>query len=410
MIEPREQREQMKKRITDRVVTRVHPLILTVALIVSVTTISLGSFSAHADEAKEKAKSLFMKGVDLFSEENLPEALAAFEESYAMRPKNSVLFNIGMCHKALFNYVESIRTFREYLKKGRGKIKSAQRKAAEEALARMEKLIGHLEVVEAPEGAEVTVDGVPVGTAPLLESLILDPGLHSVRVEKEGFETLQTKVTIASDATIKLKAALPLKKARLKIECKFDDDGDEQKDAFVYMDGEASGGCPYDDEVPAGRLEIVIKASGMEDFVTVVEVESGATMTISAVLEPIESEEPVLVVEERSRTLFISGIASLALGVGGGVVGGYFTYKGSGDHDDLVRAAEAGDAPAYNNLKDDLGTDKALMAVGYVSAGVFIVIGVVLLMVDARRKDSETTLDNATVRVAPARGGLSLTF
>ncbi len=402
----------MKKRITDRVVTRVHPLILTVALTISATTISLGSFSVYADEAKEKAKSLFMKGVDLFSEENLPEALAAFEESYAMRPKNSVLFNIGMCHKALFNYVESIRTFRKYLKKGKGKIKSAQRKAAEEALSRMEKLVGHLEVVEAPEGAEVTVDGVSVGTAPLLESLILDPGLHSVRVEKEGFMTLQTKVTIASDATIKLRAALPLKQARLKIKCEFGDDGegDKQKDAFVYTDGEASGGCPYDGEVPAGKLEIVIKASGMEDFVTTVEIESGATMSISAVLEPIESEEPVLVVEERSRALFISGVVSLAMGVGGGVVGGYFTYKGSGDHDDLVNAAESGNASTYNNLKDDLGTDKALMAVGYVSAGVFIVTGVVLLLMDARRKDSETTLNSATVRVVPTRGGLSLTF
>ena len=93
------------------------------------------------DIQKEKAKKRFMAGVDLFFNEDYPGALAAFQDSYRTFPKYSVLYNIAMCQKALYKYVESIANFEKFLNDGGAEIKPKKRKKVQSALAEMKRLI-----------------------------------------------------------------------------------------------------------------------------------------------------------------------------------------------------------------------------------------------------------------------------
>ncbi len=86
-----------------------------------------------AAQEVDTAKARFLEGIELVEQEKYPEALAAFEASYAIHPKASVLFNIGMCQKALFQWSEAIETFRTYLESTE-ELDPQRRSDAEEAI------------------------------------------------------------------------------------------------------------------------------------------------------------------------------------------------------------------------------------------------------------------------------------
>lgn len=60
-------------------------------------------------------------------------------------------------------------------------------KPVEEMLAQARAKVGAVKVTGAPAGAEVAVDGVVVGKAPLKGMLFLDPGAHRVEGQREGY-------------------------------------------------------------------------------------------------------------------------------------------------------------------------------------------------------------------------------
>jgi hypothetical protein len=61
-----------------------------------------------------------------------------------------------------------------------------------------------------PAGASVTIDAKPVGTTPLtLESVA--PGLHIVRLEREGYESWTTTVTVEAGVRARVAASLDVR-------------------------------------------------------------------------------------------------------------------------------------------------------------------------------------------------------
>jgi tetratricopeptide (TPR) repeat protein len=155
-----------------------------------------GLHAQETDSAKEEAKKSFLVGVDHFAVENYPAALSAFEKSYEILPNPNVLYNIGMCQRALFDFAASIHTLREYLeKKGEG-VPGDEREQIEKILADMEKSVGFLEILVNEDGAAVTIDAGTAGLSPLPGPVMLNPGEHVVEVEKDGFIARKQTVTL----------------------------------------------------------------------------------------------------------------------------------------------------------------------------------------------------------------------
>lgn len=155
------------------------------AVLVLFVTIGLGSRAAGADDEAARARARFEHGTELFDEGNLDGALVEFEASFALRPVPVVLFNIAQTHKLLFRYQDAIEAYRRYLSLGGDTIPADRVAEVRTTIERLERSMGTLVVECAPAGARVSVDGRPVGTAPL-GALPFAAGARRVEVAVDG--------------------------------------------------------------------------------------------------------------------------------------------------------------------------------------------------------------------------------
>ncbi|MDD5308880.1 MAG: PEGA domain-containing protein [Deltaproteobacteria bacterium] len=312
---------------------------------------------------KDEAKARFQEGVALFSKEDYPGALAAFEESYRLAPKPTVLYNVGMCEKALYRYTDSTATFRKYLAEGGDKIKADRRKEVEAAMAEMAGLMGRLRLEDAPDGAEVRVNGIAAGMTPLAQQVALDPGRHALEVSKPGFEPLRIEITVISGAEVPVRAALsPVKTVVIEPVAP-----PIAPPALVVLPAPKPVAVKAPPSPPQGRSEK--KEEGVSGFL-------------------------------------IGGVACTAVGIAGLGVGGFFTYKSDQDFKDGADAANTGDRTTYAEVRDDrLPADRVGMIAGYVTGGALLVTGVVLLVADWQGSGGKTATP-----VAATPGGLTIVW
>jgi tetratricopeptide (TPR) repeat protein len=172
---------------------------------------------AHAganDEAS--AKKRFEEGIAALRKDDFSAALASFEESYSLQPKAAVLYNIGMCQKAMFHFVDAKKTLDRFMQE---KDKGQRESHTVDAVAALEEInqkIGKIAVESSVEGADLLVDARPVGKTGEAEPVLVDPGLHIVELEKQGYERFRTEVTVPFGKTAEVKAtmiALPKEEA-----------------------------------------------------------------------------------------------------------------------------------------------------------------------------------------------------
>ena len=64
-------------------------------------------------------------------------------------------------------------------------------------------------LIEAPEGADVAIDGRPVGTTPLPKTIELSPGRYYITVTKQGRKPFSAEIEVARDSEKKLAVAMP---------------------------------------------------------------------------------------------------------------------------------------------------------------------------------------------------------
>lgn len=174
-----------------------------------------------AASPKRRAKTLFFKGLRAFATRRYPDALAFFTASYRLVPKNVVLYNIAMCHRALFQYTAAIRAFGTYLKRKGRRLPRFRRTRIERIIQTLSRRIGRLVLHVTPDGARVRVDGRPAGRTPLPAPLQVDPGQREVEVSHPDRQTATLQVTVASGQTVRLSVALPPtnRQGRLVLDC-----------------------------------------------------------------------------------------------------------------------------------------------------------------------------------------------
>jgi len=156
----------------------------------------------------ERAKASFEMGVDLVATEDFPSALAAFEESYELAPRPTTQFNIGMCQKGMFLYVEATASFRLYLEDTTDLGDTEMRTKARLAIEELSTLVGRLTISGAPDGSAIEIDGKRVGQTPVAEPVEVNPGRHTVRVTAEDYEPFEIEVMVASSAAAAVEVAM----------------------------------------------------------------------------------------------------------------------------------------------------------------------------------------------------------
>ncbi len=113
---------------------------------------------------------------------------------------------------------------------------------------------GKLEVVTAPDGANVTLDGQYHGRTPL--SLRLSPGRkHELALAKPGFETVVRDVSVTADSGRRLSIDLTPQLGDIDVRS-------TPAAAEVWVDGERRGSTPSRLSLPAVDHDIELKRSG----------------------------------------------------------------------------------------------------------------------------------------------------
>jgi tetratricopeptide (TPR) repeat protein len=145
----------------------------------------------------DKARASFQQGVDLFHEGNFEAALAEFHQAYVTAPSYRLLYNIAQTHFELHDYVNALKTYKQYLTDGGAEIPASRRALVEEFVQKLQARIAYLDIQVNVAGAEVSVDDVLVGTSPLSSPVAVNPGPRRLSAVKAGLVAAARTITVA---------------------------------------------------------------------------------------------------------------------------------------------------------------------------------------------------------------------
>lgn len=158
--------------------------------------------------AKQEAARRFETAIGLYEDSDYQLALAEFERVYELVPDYRVLYNIGQVSMQLGRYARALRTLREYMSRGGDAIPNDRRSSVRSDIELLETRTATLMLDIQPDGAEVWVDGVLVGQAPLAQPLVVDVGERTVQVRLAGYVGRTQAITLAGsdrrDVVLKL--------------------------------------------------------------------------------------------------------------------------------------------------------------------------------------------------------------
>lgn len=132
---------------------------------------------------------------------------------------------------------------------------------------------GTINVYSNVDGAQVVIDGIPVGKTPLLNYTI-PAGDHNVTVRANGFcGEYREEVSINSPAPVSVAARLEPCPAKLEI--------NGPSGAEVYVDGTYYGTAPTSISLQPGNHGVMLKKEGKKDYTTTVSLGPGETRELT---------------------------------------------------------------------------------------------------------------------------------
>ena len=139
--------------------------IVSVAILLMIGVLLL-TVNVNAGTKIEEAKVACGKGRDLFEQGNYVEAAGSFRKAYELKPNWKILYNIGQCEASAKRHGLALTAFEEYFSRGGDDIPPERKDEVLAEISRLKLIVGMLEIF-APDGAEIAIDNVIRGTAPL---------------------------------------------------------------------------------------------------------------------------------------------------------------------------------------------------------------------------------------------------
>jgi tetratricopeptide (TPR) repeat protein len=144
-----------------------------------------------------RARQHFERGVQFFKDEAYDAAAAEFERANELAPSFRILYNLGLLYRVKNDYASGLRALQRCLRLGGAELTPARRSEVEGLVAELSQRVATVQVNVNVSGAEVSVDDVPVGLAPL-GPLTLNPGRHKVGAARAGYATSARLLTLTA--------------------------------------------------------------------------------------------------------------------------------------------------------------------------------------------------------------------
>ncbi|MDC3988477.1 hypothetical protein [Polyangium jinanense] len=157
------------------------------------------------DVATDRARKLSEEGIALYGAEQFAEAHAAFVAAWSLKKHHQIAGMLGDCEMRLGKYRDAAEHLtyyvREYPKDRPAEKLTRARVMLEEAKSH----VGTLTIRVDEPGADVFVDGKPVGPSPLVDPVFVDPGTRLIEVQRSRGKRMQTvEVSAGSTHTVRL--------------------------------------------------------------------------------------------------------------------------------------------------------------------------------------------------------------
>jgi len=260
-----------------------------------------------SDPRLEPAREAFRHGAELVARADWSEALTAFEKSAALRSHPVTTFNIGVCQRALGQYLRARESLRDALSQDAaagGQLLSQTLVAQARALTdEIDRMLVRVKVHLVPMGARIAVDGRPLARSPegkqtvLLSGLLppgrgtpapaerfellVEPGTRIFSLSRPGFSDVIVKRTFAPGSTPALNLELARLPAALRVES-------DRSGAVVTVQNIDVGVVPVEVSRPAGTYDVVVKKPGFVSYETRVALRAGEQASLRAKLPKVE--------------------------------------------------------------------------------------------------------------------------
>ena len=157
-------------------------------------------------ERKAQAQALLSEGNQLAAEGEFGEGLDKFRAAYELFPATKLLLNIGTSLRHVGRNAEAAATYEQYL----GQPDADPRRLDElhRILGEIDQLTGRIRLELPDKDARVHLDGRALSAEAWSKPLRVDPGEHTLVVEKPGYVTIVRTVSVKMREELKLALTL----------------------------------------------------------------------------------------------------------------------------------------------------------------------------------------------------------
>jgi hypothetical protein len=147
------------------------------------------------------------QGVSQYSKGNLEAARRAFLEAFELAPHYTIASNLAEVEIKLGRYRDASEHL-NYVLRSLPENAMEERVSSEKGLAQCRERLSVVRVAVSVQGADVTLDGKPVGTAPLETELWLEPGEYVVEARHAGYDSASERVAVKAGESREIVLAL----------------------------------------------------------------------------------------------------------------------------------------------------------------------------------------------------------
>lgn len=229
---------------------------------------------------QSEARQHFQTGVQHYQAERYTQAIEEFNIAYRTFASPVILFNLGQAYRSDGQLSNAVRTFRQYLDEAPN-LSETQRQDVQNTIDEIEHARAVLSFEVEPSGAEVRLDGRPLGTAPLARGSEVLPGTHDIEITLADHETRRETIVVHEhEQRLYTTTLRPVaQNARVVINV-------TPADAVVSLDGREVGHGTATERVEPGEHRVEAVLDGFVSRTTPITVRPLSTETVTFSLEP----------------------------------------------------------------------------------------------------------------------------
>jgi outer membrane receptor for ferrienterochelin and colicins len=261
------------------------------SLLALVLALSFASLPvAHADTASE-ADLQYSLAMELYKQRRYGESLTHFIASNRLVPNANVVFNIAQIYGLLRRDVDAFNWYETYLAFDSLDEEARERgRRAQDGVARR---VAVVDVTTSPEGAELFVDRVDLGSVGVSPRRVaVTGGTHTVIARFPGHHEAREEVATTTGATAPVTLRLTAITGMLVVESTPSGATVRREDDDAIL-----GTTPLSVELPVGSVRLVVSAEGHVEQQRGVELVEGRETRVSLGLKMEASRVAVLTVE-----------------------------------------------------------------------------------------------------------------